>query len=90
MNRKELVEAVAGDTGMSRLAAAETVDAVLEAVAASLAAGEPVTVPGFGTFEVRERAARTGRNPQTGETIEIAASRLPAFRAAKALRDRVN
>ena len=90
MNRKELVEAVAGDTGMSRSAAAETVDAVLEAVAASLAAGEPVTVPGFGTFEVRERAARTGRNPQTGETIEIAASRAPAFRAAKALRDRVN
>ena len=53
-------------------------------------AGEPVTVPGFGTFDVRERGARTGRNPRTGETIEIAASRVPAFRAGKTLRDAVN
>ena len=90
MNKRELVEAVAGGTGMSRSAGAEALDAVLEAVAASLAAGEPVSVPGFGTFEVRERAARTGRNPQTGEVIEIAASRVPAFRAGKGLRERVN
>ena len=90
MNRRELVEAVAGGTGMSRSAVAEALDAVLEAVAASLAAGEPVSVPGFGTFEVRERGARTGRNPRTGDTIETAASRVPAFRAGKALRDRLN
>ena len=90
MNKRELVEAVAGGTGMSRSAVAEALDAVLEAVAASLAAGEPVSVPGFGTFEVRDRAARTGRNPRTGEAIEIAASRAPAFRAGKALRDRLN
>ena len=90
MNKRELVEAVAGGTGMSRSAVAEALDAVLEAVAASLAAGEPVSVPGLGTFEVRERGARTGRNPRTGEAIEIAASRAPAFRAGKALRDRLN
>ena len=90
MNKRELVEAVAEGTGMSRSAAAEALDAVLEAVAGSLAAGEPVSVPGFGTFEVRERGARTGRNPRTGEAIEIAASRAPAFRAGKALRDRLN
>lgn len=90
MNKRELVEAVAGGTGMSRSAVAEALDAVLEAVAASLAAGEPVSVPGFGTFDVRERGARTGRNPRTGEAIEIAASRAPAFRAGKALRDRLN
>ena len=90
MNKRELVEAVAAETGMSRSAAAETVDAVLETVTASLAAGEAVSVPGFGTFEVRQRVARTGRNPRTGGTIEIAASRVPAFRAGKALRDAVN
>ena len=90
MNKRELVEAVAAETGMSRSAAAETVDAVLETVTASLAAGEAVSVPGFGTFEVRQRVARTGRNPRTGGTIEISASRVPAFRAGKALRDAVN
>ena len=90
MNKRELVEAVAAETGMSRSAAAETVDAVLETVTASLAAGEAMSVPGFGTFEVRQRAARTGRNPRTGGSIEIAASRVPAFRAGKALRDAVN
>ena len=90
MNKRELVEAVAAEAGIGRSAAAGAVDAVLEVVSASLAAGEPVTVPGFGTFEVRERAARTGRNPRTGEAMEIAASRLPAFRAGKALREAVN
>ena len=90
MKKRELVEAVAEATGLSRSAAGEAVDAVLEAVAAGLAAGEPVTVAGFGTFEVRERAARTGRNPRTGEAIDIAAARVPAFRAGKGLRDRVN
>ena len=90
MNKRELVEAVAEATGLGRAAAGEAVEAVLEGVAAGLAVGGPVTVPGFGTFEVRERAARTGRNPRTGEAIEMAAARVPAFRAGKALRDRVN
>ena len=90
MNKRELVEAVSEATGLGRSAAGAAVDAVLDAVAAGLAAGEPVAVLGFGTFEVRERAARTGRNPRTGEAIEIAAARVPAFRAGKALRDRVN
>ncbi|MYE82132.1 MAG: HU family DNA-binding protein [Gammaproteobacteria bacterium] len=90
MNKRELVEAVAAATGLGRSAAGAAVEAVLEAVAAGLAAGEAVTVPGFGTFEVRERAARTGRNPRTGEAIEIAAARVPAFRAGKGLRERVN
>ena len=90
MNKRQLVEGVAKAAGIGVSAAAEAVDAVLEVVSASLAAGESVMVPGFGTFEVRERAARTGRNPQTGETIEIGASRVPAFRAGKGLRDAVN
>ena len=90
MNRKQLVEGVAKEAGINLSSAADAVDAVLEVVSASLAAGESVTVPGFGTFEVRERGARTGRNPQTGEAIAIAASRAPAFRAGKALREAVN
>jgi len=90
MNKRDLVDAVADATGLGRSAAGEAVEAVLEAVAAGLAAGEAVTVPGFGTFEVRDRAARAGRNPRTGEAIDIAAARVPAFRAGKALRERVN
>ena len=90
MNKKELIGAVAEATGVDRGTVGRTVEAVLETVAAGLAAGESVTIPGFGTFEVRERSARTGRNPQTGETIEIAASRAAAFRAGKALRERLN
>ena len=90
MNKKELVEAVADGTDMGRAAAGKAVDAVLETIAARLAAGESVAAPGFGTFEVRQRGARTGRNPRTGETIEIAASRSAAFKAGKALRDRLN
>ena len=90
MNKRQLVEGVAKASGIGVAEAAGTVDAVLEAVSASLAAGEPVTLAGFGTFEVRGRSARTGRNPRTGEAIEIAASRVPAFRAAKSLREAVN
>ena len=90
MNKTQLVAGVAKTAGIGVPAAAEAVDAVLEVVASSLAAGEPVTVPGFGTFEVRDRSARMGRNPRTGEAIEIAASRVPAFRAGKSLREAVN
>ena len=87
MNKKQLVEAVADGADVNRETAGRVVDAVLETVAAMLAEGESVRIPGFGTFEVRHRAARAGRNPRTGETIDIAAARLPAFRAGKALRD---
>ena len=90
MNKKDLVKAVADGTGIGQAVAAGVVDGVLETIAARLADGESVTLPGFGTFDVRERRARTGRNPQTGEAIEIAASRAVAFKAGKALRDRVN
>ncbi len=87
MNKKQLVEAVADGADVNRETAGRVVEAVLETVAAMLAEGEAVRIPGFGTFEVRHRAARAGRNPRTGETIDIAAARLPAFRAGKALRD---
>ena len=90
MNKTELVEAVADGAGISRSAAGAAVDAVLETIAHQLADGESVTIPGFGTFGVRDRGARTGRNPQTGESIEIAASRAASFKAGKGLRDRLN
>ena len=90
MNKKQLIEAVADETHVSRSAAGQAVDAVLDTIAARLADGESVTIPGFGTFEVRQRAARTGRNPRTGATIDIATSRTAAFKAGKTLRDRLN
>ena len=73
MNKRELVDAVAQGADLSKSGAESAVDAVVEAISSALANGDKVTLPGFGTFEVRERAARTGRNPQTGETIQIAA-----------------
>lgn len=82
MNRTQLVDAVAADTGLSGVDAGRAVAAVLDHLARAVAAGEPVTLAGFGTFERRERAARAGRNPQTGEAIEIAATRVPAFKPA--------
>ena len=90
MNKKQLVDAVAGKTAMNRSSAAQTVDALLEVVVASLTDGESVALPGFGMFEVRNRRWRSGRNPQTGETITIAESRVPAFKPSKALRNAVN
>jgi len=90
MNKSELIEAVAEKTNLSKADAARAVDAVLESITEALKQGDSVALVGFGTFEVRERAARTGRNPRTGETIEIKASRAPAFKAGKALKDAVN
>ena len=90
MNKSELVAKVAEEADLSRSAAARAVDAALDAVAQSLCDGEPVALVGFGTFLVRERAARTGRNPQTGTSIEIAASKVPAFKPGKALKDALN
>jgi DNA-binding protein HU-beta len=90
MNKSELVEAVADHADLTRAAAARAVDAVLSNVATALKQGDQVTLVGFGTFEVRSRKARTGRNPQTGEEINIKASKSPTFKAGKALKDAVN
>jgi DNA-binding protein HU-beta len=90
MNKSELVEAVADYADLTRAAAARAVDAVLSNVTTALKQGDQVTLVGFGTFEVRSRKARTGRNPQTGEEIKIKASKSPTFKAGKALKDAVN
>ncbi|MDT8385920.1 MAG: HU family DNA-binding protein [Thiogranum sp.] len=90
MNKSELIDTVASSADLSRADATRAVDAVLDTVTESLRKGDSVTLVGFGTFEVRERAARSGRNPQTGETIQIKASKSPAFKAGKAFKDAVN
>ncbi len=90
MNKAEFVSAVAEASELSRADAARAVDAVVGAITDALKKGENVTLVGFGTFEVRERAARQGRNPKTGETIKIKASKNPSFKAGKALKDAVN
>ncbi len=90
MNKSELVDAVAESADLSKAAAAKAVDGVVNAITESLKQGEQVTLVGFGTFLIRERAARTGRNPRTGEAIQIAAAKNPAFKAGKALKDAVN
>ena len=89
MNKTELIAAIAEKAGLTRKDSAAALDAFMTAVEESLKAGEKVTIPGFGTFEARERAARSGRNPRTGETIEIAASKIPAFKAGKSLKDSI-
>ncbi len=90
MNKGELIEAVAGRAGLSRADATKAVDAVLDSIQGTLAAGGSVSLVGFGTFTVKARAARAGRNPRTGETIQIPASNVPGFKAGKGLKDAVN
>ena len=90
MNKTELIEAVAGAADLSKADAGRAVDAVIDTITATLKGGDQVTLIGFGTFLVRARAARTGRNPQTGATIQIKAANAPAFKAGKALKDAVN
>ncbi len=90
MNKAELTEAMAEAADISKAAAARALDGMVDAVTEALKNGDQVSLIGFGTFSVRDRAARTGRNPQTGEAINIAASRNPAFKAGKALKDAVN
>jgi len=90
MNKSELIDAVSNQAGMPKSDAAKVVDAVFDAISSTLKGGDSVAVAGFGTFVVKARAARAGRNPRTGETIEIAASRMPVFKAGKALKDAVN
>ncbi len=90
MNKSELIDAVADEADISKASAARAVDAVFSAITGALKEGDQVTVVGFGTFLVRERAARTGRNPRTGESISIEASKMPSFKAGKALKDALN
>ena len=90
MNKGELIEAVVGSAGLSRADATKAVDAVLGSVTSTLAGGGRVSLVGFGTFSVKARAARMGRNPRTGEAIQIKASNVPGFKAGKALKDAVN
>ncbi|MDB9997291.1 HU family DNA-binding protein [Gammaproteobacteria bacterium] len=89
MNKSDLVDAVAQDGDMSKASAARAVDSVLANVGDSLGKGESVSLVGFGTFSVRHRAAREGRNPQTGASMHIAASKVPGFKAGKGLKDKV-
>lgn len=89
MNKTELIAKVAELTDFTKKDAAKAVDAVFNAITEALKNGENVQLIGFGSFEVRSRSARKGRNPQTGEEIEIAASKVPAFKAGKALKDSV-
>lgn len=89
MQKPELVTAVIEETGLNKKDAAKAVDAVFGTIQGALAKGERVQLIGFGNFEVRERAARKGRNPQTGKEIEIAASKVPAFKPGKSLKDSV-
>jgi len=90
MNKAELIEAVASATNLSKADATRATEGVLSTISNALSKGDQVTLVGFGTFSVRERAARTGRNPQTGAAIEIKASKTAGFKAGKALKDAVN
>lgn len=89
MNKNELVAKVAEQSGLSKKDAEKALAAVIDTITAALVAGDKVQLVGFGTFETKQREARTGRNPRSGETIEIPAASLPAFKAGKALKDAV-
>ena len=90
MNKAELIEAVADSADLSKAAAGRALDAAIDVIKNALKKGDTVTLVGFGTFSVRKRAARTGRNPRTGEAIKIKASKVPGFKAGKALKDAIN
>ena len=90
MNKQELIENIAGSADITKAAAGRALDSMINSITGSLKNSDSVVLVGFGTFSVRDRAARIGRNPQTGEKIQIAAARVPAFKAGKALKDAVN
>jgi len=90
VNKSELIDAIADSADISKAAAGRAVDAVVSSVTNALKEGDQVTLIGFGTFSVKDRAARTGRNPQTGAEIQIAAAKIPSFKAGKALKDACN
>ena len=90
MNKSELINAVADEAGLSKADSARAVDAMTGSISKALQRGDSVSLVGFGTFQVKKRGARTGRNPRTGETIKIKASKMPSFKAGKGLKDAVN
>lgn len=90
MNKSDLIEAMADSADISKAAAGRALDGLIEAITNAVKSDDSVSIVGFGTFLLRERAARTGRNPKTGKEIEIAASKSPAFKAGKAFKDAVN
>lgn len=90
MNKAELIDAMADAADISKAAAGRALDGMVEAITDAMKKGDTLSLVGFGTFSVKERAARDGRNPQTGETIKIKASKIPSFKAGKALKDAVN
>ncbi len=90
MNKSELISKVADKTGLTKKAAGDSVEAVLGAIEEALAEGDKVTLVGFGTFEVRDRAARKGVNPATGAAINIPSTKVPAFKAGKSLKEAVS
>ena len=90
MNKAELIDSIAASADIPKAAAGRALDAVIESVQGALKNGESVALVGFGTFSVKGRAARTGRNPQTGAPIQIAAAKIPNFKAGKSLKDAVN
>jgi len=90
VNKTELIDRIAEAADISKASAARALEAALDAITDSLKQSDPVALVGFGTFVVRERAARSGRNPQTGQPIEISAARIPAFKPGKGLKDALN
>ncbi|WP_048308151.1 nucleoid-associated protein HU-beta [Halomonas sp. PR-M31] len=90
MNKSELIEAIAASADIPKASAGRALDAMIDSVTDSLKKGDSVALVGFGTFSIKERAARTGRNPQTGKPINISAAKVPSFKAGKALKDSVN
>ena len=90
MNKTDLIDAIASAADLSKADAGRALDAVVDSITDTLKKGDPVSLVGFGTFQVKHRAARTGRNPKTGEPLQIPASNVPSFKAGKALKDAVN
>lgn len=90
MNKNELIDAIAASADLPKASAGRALDAIVDSITEALSKGDQVTLVGFGTFAVKHRAAREGRNPQTGQTIQIKASNVPGFKPGKALKDAVN
>jgi DNA-binding protein HU-beta len=90
VNKSELIDAIAASADIPKAVAGRALDAVIESVTGALEAGDSVVLVGFGTFQVKERAARVGRNPQSGEAIEISAAKIPGFKPGKSLKEAVN
>ena len=90
MNKSDLIDSIATESGLTKADATKALDGTMEAIKKALKSGETVSLVGFGTFAVKDRAARTGRNPKTGEPLQIKASRIPSFKAGKGLKDQVN